>query len=493
MILQYRFKYHSVREMYTKVITVLITLVFFTLYVMLYQYADRELIINYQTFKYNLSFTGLILGIFIMISWYQLTNKIFSLYTIFILFLFLFNYGHGLLWALGIHSEVEIGQTPLFTLGLTSPTDIIKTQLIILISILAFHCGAVLYVKPMNKHLMNNSTLSVLQDDKSLNSIYDVSFVLSLIVVPITFYNSIYNLKVASSYGYSSLYYGEHANSGISIFILISMMFFPCLVGLLIGSRYRGNVKIAVYIIFSIYVLLGVMTGDRGEWLYKLLILFWMSHTFNQKFKLRSVIKYILLGIGFLYLVSAIVSMRNTGITLDGLKDSLSSDNNVIVSSIFEMGQSMRPTIVLVKSGWGIFPYGNSYIFAILGIVSERFISILNIPYVTLSSWFSQDYLGISYGAGFSVITEALLNFGPYGAPLFLCILGYITTSVIHIDTLNYKSKPLRVFFAVTTTSAFIAVVRNTMQTTLKGWFYTTLIIYILILIYRSLKYANKK
>ncbi|MFE4425939.1 O-antigen polysaccharide polymerase Wzy [Peribacillus butanolivorans] len=491
--MQYRFKYYSIREMIVKVITAFTTVLFFLIYVVSYQHIDKNPAVDYHIFQYILSLLGIVLGIFVFISWHQLTNKFFSLYTIFMLFLFLFNYGHSLMWAFGIHQDDEIGQSTLFTLGMPKSADIVKTQMIVLIGILAFHCGAIFCNKPKSKQKRTLSNTNVLFDDRSLNSIYDVCLMLSFFVIPITFYNSFYNLSVALRFGYSSLYYGDYANSGITPFVLISMMFFPCLVGLLLGSKYNKNVKFIVYFTFAVYVLLGIITGDRGEWIYKLLILVWMSHTFNKKLTFKSIIKYVLLGIGFLYLVSAVVSLRNTGITFDGFIESLSSDNNLLVSTVFEMGLSMRPTMVLVRDGWDIFPYGNTYIFSMLGMVSERLISILDIPYVTLSSWFSQTYLGISYGAGFSIIAEALLNFGPYVAPLFLFLLGYIITSAIYVDTVNFREKPLRVFFAITTASVCISIVRNTMQGTLKSWFYTTLIIYFLVLFYRSIKYNYRK
>lgn len=491
--MQYNIKYFSVKELNVKMITAFFTVLFFLLYVVLFQYIDNNPTVNYYNFQYILSVLGLVLAIFIIISWHQLTDSFFSLYTIFMLFFFLFNYGHCLMWAIGIHENGEIGQYSLFALGKPNSAVIIKTQMIVLINIIAFHCGAIFCLKPKCNKKETLPLINVINDHRSLNSIYEVSFLLSLFVIPITFYNSIYNLSIALSHGYSSLYYGDYANSGITPFILISMMFFPCLVGLLLGSNYSPKIKYTIYFIFGLYVLIGIITGDRGEWIYKLLILIWMSHKFHRKLILKKILKYGFIFIGFLYIISAVVSLRNTGVTVKGIIESMSSEKNFLVSTVFEMGQSMRPTMVLVQNGWDIFPYGNTYSFAVLGMISERVITILNLPYVTLSSWFSQTYLGISYGAGFSIIAEALINFGPFVAPLILFLLGYIITLVINIDTLNFREKPLRVFFAVTSASVFISVVRNTMQGTLKSWFYTTLLIYILIFFYRSTKYRYKK
>ena len=80
-------------------------------------------------------------------------------------------------------------------------------------------------------------------------------------------------------------------------------------------------------------------------------------------------------------------------------------------------------------------------------MVTNRIFDILNIPFAVLNDFFPQIYLGIKWGAGFSIISEALLNFGPIFAPLFMMFLGYIISSLLYIENeISYRSNPLKIF-----------------------------------------------
>lgn len=102
-----------------------------------------------------MNWLGIVLGIFILVTWYKLTRTILSPYTIFMLFFFLFNYGQCLLWAFGIHDSFEIGQAPMYrNFGVANDADILKAQALTLICILMFHLGSVLCYKPRKKLYM---------------------------------------------------------------------------------------------------------------------------------------------------------------------------------------------------------------------------------------------------------------------------------------------------------------------------------------------------
>jgi len=437
---------------------------------------------------YLLSWLGILLGLYVLFSWYKLTESIFSLYTIFMLFFFLFNYGQPLMWALGIHQADEIGQSKLYTLGRATTGSIIYTQILTLISIIMFHLGAVFCYKPKKHTEKSENNLSFSIDAQQTSKIiFNICLILSFIVIPITFYNSIDDLIYARNHGYQALYYDENRSS-FAMFRLLQYMFFPCLVGLLVGSKYKRNVRYLVYTIFLVYLVINLLAGERGNWVYYLVILIFMSHNFFKRIKWKRAITYTFIGILFLYIIDAIVALRNTGITTENVLKSLSLENSPIISTVFEMGSSMQPSLVLIQYGWDIWPYSNSYINSILGVVSSEIFTILDIPFNTLSSWFSQDYLGISYGAGFSIIAEPLINFGPVISPLFMVVLGYIIASLTFLDkNMGINNYPLRVFFTVTTMSALIEIVRNHSHFTVKSWFFGVLIIYALVLMVRGL------
>lgn len=448
------------------------------------------------------SWLGVLLLIYVLFTWYKITSYIFSPYTIFMIFFFLFNYGQSLMWAFGIHIPNEIGKAPLYPgFAAASDSDIVKAQILTLISILMFHLGAVLsYKKNINiKELARGYQKRLVQnyDSVMLKSIFNSSLLIGIVVIPATLYFAYSDLQIALVHGYKSLYYSEFANNGASFLGLLTRMFFPCLVGLLIGSKYNKKVRVSVYIIFSIYLMLNLLSGDRGSWIYKIIILVWLSHTCYKTINFKVLLKYSIVSFIGIYIVNAMVSLRNTGlnnITFTTFLNSLSFENSIIFQIFFEMGGSMKPTILLQVSGWDVWPYANTYLLAILGMATNKVIYTLDIPFSLISSWFSQDYLGLSWGAGFSIVAESLLNFGPFFAPLFMIILGYIITSLIYVDKgMMYEVRPLRFLFVVSTLHAIIPVTRNYFHLLLKDWFYGVFVLCIFILLIRVLffKYSG--
>lgn len=434
-----------------------------------------------------LSWMGILAGIYVIGTWFKLTGTVFSLYTIFMLFFFLFNYGQPLMWALGIHQTKEIGQTSLYTLGVPTTGEIALSQALTLICILLFHLGAIYSYKGKKRMLDQKTNMNVTNTNITMLAIYKTSFYLCFIVFPITFYNIAYKFFISQTYGYRSFYYNEEVVTNIVAFNLIENMFFPCLIGLLIGSNYRKKTRMFVYLTFAAYMILSVLSGDRGVWVYKLIILVWMSHTYFKALSLRRFLKYIVTGIIGLQILEAIVAVRNIGVSISNIMNALSFKDSAIISAVFEMGGSLRPTIVLMKYGWDIWPFGNTYVNALLGIVTSRTMNIIGREWAPLSDWFSQSFLGISYGAGFSIVAEALINYGPIFAPIFMIFLGFLMMSLTYLDkSIRINRQPLKIFFAVTTMSIFISVVRNHFLWLLKSWFYGVILFVLLILFVRS-------
>ncbi|WP_336746784.1 O-antigen polysaccharide polymerase Wzy [Bacillus cereus] len=486
------------RNMKIGSITILLAVFGYLLYLLTLSLGNN--VASYNEIIFALSWLGIFLVVYVITTWYKLSGTIFSPYTIFMLFFFLFNFGQCFMWAFGIHNPSEIGKVPMFNgFGTPSGEDIVHAQGLTLACILMFHSGAVLCYKNRAKKsvkaMEDNPTIFKDYNKRTLNSIFYVCLIVSLVVIPLELYNSYSELRLASIYGYNSLYYSDLASTDATFIGLLQRMFFPCLVGLLIGSKYNRKVQVVVYIIFSIYMFLNLLAGDRGSWVYKIIILAWLSHACYKPIKFKKFVKYMVVGIVFLYFITAIVSVRDTGLssaTIAQAFESISFEESPIIGAIFEMGGSMKPAIVLQKYGWDVWPYGNTYLLAILGMVTNKVIYLLDIPFALPSAWFSQGYLGLSWGAGFSIVAEALLNAGPFFAPLILIIVGYLVTSMIYIDkTMIYMERPLKFFFVASTLHFFIPMTRNELHVQLKDWFYGLLVLCILILIVRNLPFRS--
>lgn len=448
--------------------------------------------VNYELVVYMLSVLGVFVALYIVSTWYILTGNIISLYTIFMLFFFLFNYGQPIMWAFGIHQIDEIGRINLYNFEKPTSSTIVYTQVLTLVSMIMFHLGAIFCYKPKEKHNKRSINISSWNLQLNFKSLLYTCIILSFIVIPVTFFNSISDLLYSQVHGYNALYYDDNRES-IPLLSLIQYMFFPCLIGLLVGSKYNRKVKYFVYTIFTMYLIINLLSGDRGSWIIYLVILVFMSHSFHKRINWIKAIIYGVIGIIFMYIVNAIVSLRNTGIDLEGIQTALSVENNPIIRAFFEMGGSMKPALTLVQYGWDIWPYSNSYLNSIIGVFSAKIFDVFDIPFDTLSSWFSQNYLGISYGAGFSIIAESLINYGPILTPLFMIVMGYIIASLTFINKNNsLQHNPFKIFFTVSTMSAFITILRNHSHFVFKSWFFGVLVTFLLVLITKEIIKKNQ-
>ena len=315
---------------------------------------------EYKLVIFILSWLGIFIGGFILITWKQISGKYFTPYTIFMLFFFLFNFGQCFMWAIGIHSPTEIGATALYpNWGTANDLDIVKAQLLTVTSIISFHTGALYCFK---KNIILSRKSIEIYNEKFLENkykltlkiIYRVSFFVGLIVIPISIYEAFKSFQVAQIHGYKALYYSEHAQVLSGVIGILPNMFFSVLIGILVGSKFSKNARNFVYLVFSVYLVLNMLSGDRGSWIFKIVILIWLIHTYYKQMNLGKILVYLSLGTIFLYIVNSIVSLRNIGISYESVLKSIDINNSPIVSGFFEMGGSMAPVIVLQNMD-GIF------------------------------------------------------------------------------------------------------------------------------------------
>ena len=288
-------------------------------------------------------------------------------------------------------------------------------------------------------------------------------------------------------YGYAALYYSDLvAQDGITM--IIEIFFFPSLIGLLIGSDYKKSIKRVVYFLFIIYFVLNLLQGDRGTWLYKIFPLIWLSHVYYRNIDFKRGLKFIFIAILGLYLVYSLMALRGIGlgnISVEDFKNAFSFDNFPIVQALFEMGSSMGIMIILLMVGNNMWSYSNSYWVSILGMPTTKIPKLLGLDVVLIDNWFSQDFLSINWGAGFSMLGEAYLNYGLYMAPFILAIIGYFigTTLFESSDFKNTRNYPLRYFFIATSSAALTGWSRGTSIMFLRNWFRGTLLICLIIIV----------
>src|SRR5690606_14920605 len=119
----------------------------------------------------------------------------------------------------------------------------------------------------------------------------------------------------------------------------------------------------------------------------KLLVFIWLSNQFLKKLSMKKMIKYILIGVISLYVLAIITSVRDVGlnkISMGLVKEIIIGEESPIIKAIFEMGGSLSILSSLMSSADIIdqWNYGNTYISAVLGVISTRILTFFDIQFV---------------------------------------------------------------------------------------------------------------
>jgi len=452
-------------------------IIFLFLYIVISNSSTGELNAIYSL----MNFVSLLLLSYILYSLKKEKIGIFSPYGFFIFFMILFNLGQSVMWGIGIHYTSEISTSYYFRNFSTK--NIVLGIFISQIMILFTHTGALIFNRSrnLNEVSLNQNQLQLMM------KIFGV--VLFLISTPITLFRSYQFYSISQIYGYSSIYYGNYIEQG-GILLYIEFLFLPSLVLLLIGFWKKKIALILVIATYISYFLINLFAGDRGSWLYKGIILFWLIfYIYQYKIRIKSIIIGILALFFMLPFINVIIENRNNVNTVfDGnnFSEVYSIDNikESFISPIFEMGKSMRVQIVVLSdelySSWS---YGNTYLAGLLGMVLPRVKTWFGFPDFYLENWYSQTYLNLNnYGEGFTNISEALLNFGPYLGVIFMGLYGFLIGSQLIIKKKKNVSM-LKLFVVTTTFASLISSTRGSLAYSLRSWFWGTVFICIVLVI----------
>lgn len=420
---------------------------------------------------------GILIYTFILLSWKKYSGMIFSPYIIFCTFVVLFNYGQFILWALGIHYPGELGTTN-FIRYMDNYT-LLKIEIVSSVSILSFHFGALLA-----SFVSRGYNKKVYDKELFYKAIKIVSTLLLVISVPIIIYQSYQNLKVALEYGYSSIYYGDNIQT-TPIFKYISYMFFPSLIGFLIANKFSPKSFKFVGGIFSVYLIINLLAGDRGSWIYYLIVLYWCYFTFIKKPRIKMLIKHIILGLTLLMISTVLVKFREIGfnnITSTDFLQIVQDASYVFIKPFFEMGQSARVLgIILQDNLWSSWKYGNTYMAAVISMFIPRTKIYFGYPDFYLDNWISQSYLDLdNYGIGFTITAEAFLNGGMVFFPVIMAIMGMFIGSLLKINV-NSITNPKRLFLVLSSAGMLGMLPRGSFELNLRMWAYGTLVVLVMV------------
>ncbi len=408
---------------------------------------------------YIASFISLLICISSFYFIYKIEGHKFSLSSIVVFIFILFNFGQVLFWGIGIHTATEIGKQNLFVNypkpSITQIIDAIKFSLSCLITICA-SIGFAIIVNSGNRE----STYSEIDNEIYRKIIYRLSVILGIVVIPLTLIGAVLSTVQSLAFGYISLYYSDFSLP--TIVNRAEDFFFPVLVGLLLGSKYEK--RKLVYIIFGLYIIINLFAGERGNWFYRLIILFWMHNHFYKKISVKQLIKLIIIGMIFLFILGGIVDLRGQGLANVGFDDFVSKifiNNNPILRFVFEMGNSLGVTIIVLSEGMDRFSLlGNTFVTDFMGGISSKFASILGFKPVVLANYLSNDVIHISWGSGFNLFGECFIN-GGYAGWLYLIPFGVFCGFVLKNSDKSDSNHVYRSFLSCVAAGIICSMVRD--------------------------------
>lgn len=438
-------------------------------------------------------------------SWYKIRDEIICLYVAQVIVYFLFNFGQSLVVVFNAVDQ-KGALTDVF-----SYNTLISGQIYTLLSILAFHFGALLVCNKRQKLTLENTDFkNYNQEDNEilLSAIKSVGIILLILSMPAFLYDTVKTIETVMHGGYGALFNytvggtrGEIVSLSLgSRFIdFVSSYFIPALICLVIGDSKKKRQRNIYMLLLFIYMGEQCYIGGRSEAVKLLITIICIFHYLIKKLDRKAVFKLIIFGYFFIALLSVIGNLRglsNRSFFLY-LTEFIASfgKENLFFSTISELGRSMFPLCSLfsIMPILG-FKHGATYLYALTTIIPNLgFWSVHPARlYANGSSWL-MSVLNMTYGPGFSVTAEAYQNFGNLGF-LFLVIIGILFGKIytmIDIDTA--KIRPDKVAMIFIFFNATLTFVRGDFLALVRSFFYIALPIFLLIRIVYEKKLKDKK
>ncbi len=369
------------------------------------------------------------LTVWVFWSWYIVTKSLFSPYILFFISALLFNGGQIIL------EVFNLNEKGILEANFSSAT-ILATMFIVVIGLAVFHLGALMsafqisvaptQVNPQQK-VANNPI-----KDKEISQVgwlfFSISFLPSLLILQ----NSI---RIVLSGGYFALYQQTEATSFDAAPAVLAGFLVPSAMFILAGSRKNVKAQYLACILILLYATMNFFLGKRNVAVMPLLSFAWLWHQL-----IRPISKVFLGSVGafILLIVFPLVgASRDTAgedrLSVDVLLNTFTSINNPFVAVLSEMGGSMQTiayTIELVPK-FREFQWGADYLYALFTVVPNLFWKLhptvdRGLAGLWLAWAVRPEFAAIGGGLGYSFIAEAYLNFGWFGAPIALGVIGFL-------------------------------------------------------------------
>jgi oligosaccharide repeat unit polymerase len=365
-------------------------------------------------------------------SWYILTQSLFNPYLLFFLSALLFNGGQAILEIFHLNEEGILE-------GEFSSEILLKTLFLVIIGLASFHLGALIsaakakVISP-NYNSEKEAFISTSRDSYRVGwGLLTISFFPALFVIK----NA---LSVALSSGYSSLYRQDYGTSFDAAPTVLAGFLIPAALFILSGSKEMRSGRVISGTIIVIYSATKFFLGQRNQAVMPLIAFAWLWHQLIQPIPKAFLLSSAALIMFIVF--PLIAATRNFAgqdrLSIDVLVDTFSSIDNPAIAAISEMGASMMTvayTIELVPRVKD-FQMGVDYFYALLTLMPNLFWKLHpTIARGTASDWLVWEVRPVlaasGGGLGYSFIAEAYLNFGWFGAPIALAVIGFLFAKLV--------------------------------------------------------------
>jgi oligosaccharide repeat unit polymerase len=386
----------------------------------------NQYLYSYGTVIYIESVCLLALFIWSLWSWKYITNSAFDPYVLFLFSANIFNAGQAWLQIFGLNPAGILD-------GMIEPNIVVQTLFLVFLSLSFLHFGAILGINTP-PHREETSRRISLSDVRLVGwGLLFISLVPEYMQLKRAF-------GVAVAGGYMALYQTQAATGLDATGGVLSTFLVPGVLFLLAGSRDRRRGILISLLVLITYVMSELFLGYRSYAILLLVSYIWLWHR-----TIRPIPRSFLLIIGSFLLVVVIPLVRVIRnihgvqkVTLGHLIQSYFSIDNPLVASLHEMGGSMDTvsyTLMLVPVVKN-FQYGLDYLYSLLTVFPNLLWPVHptiahGLPSVWLTRTVDPIIAEKGGGYGFSFIAEAYMNFGWFGTPLVMLILGFLVSRFV--------------------------------------------------------------
>jgi len=369
----------------------------------------------------------LLLFLWSLWSWKLANGSLFNPYGLFLIAAGLFNAGQAFLEVFGLNKGEML-------FGRFSPLILFQTLCLVGVGLCTLHLGALAAVARTAAWSSGNRPINLSGPRSTVNLRLVGWGLLAISIVPayFHFWNAVSEVM---AYGYNILFQQETVTGVASTPFILSRFLVPGALFLLAGSAKRPNGIGVSLVLIGLYVAVHLFLGSRAPATMALVAYVWLWHR-----SVRPLPKGLLTSGGILLIgvvLPLVRAVRGVGgqyrMGLSFLVQAFASINDPIISMLSELGYSMCTVAYTLNLVPSVRPYdmGTSYLYAGLTVFPNLFWSIHpTIAHGTLSAWLvrtvAPSVAASGAGLGYSFIAEAYINFGWFGAPVILALLGFL-------------------------------------------------------------------